>query len=58
MLPVRIVVGHFSYADFYGNVWMRKGTSSAAASVVSEVIDPTSAMVVFTNGIGLDISIT
>jgi PAS domain-containing protein len=31
-----------------------EGTSSAAASVV----DPTSAMVVFTNGIGLDISIT
>jgi hypothetical protein len=32
--------------------------SSAAASVVWEVIEPTSAMVVFTNGIGLDISIT
>jgi len=35
-----------------------EGRSSAAASVVSEVIDPTSAMVVFTNDIGLDISIT
>src|SRR6202140_4120659 len=30
----------------------RKGTSSAAASVVSEGIDPTAAMAVFTNGIG------
>ena len=24
MLPVRIVVGHFSYADSNGNVWMRE----------------------------------
>jgi hypothetical protein len=36
----------------------RTGTSSAAALVVSEVVYPRSPMVDFTNGIGLDTSIT